>query len=104
MNVCFLILCMNNKLLFLFVQVSGLQTQILLSLGDLSSQFCETQKMLIKMAHDNNEFQENMNDRMTNGEHIQQLQLQQVTVHFLKTYVCFFQMAKCFDTDLLCRI
>uniref|UniRef100_A0A0E0QR21 Ubiquitin-like protease family profile domain-containing protein n=1 Tax=Oryza rufipogon TaxID=4529 RepID=A0A0E0QR21_ORYRU len=59
--------------------VSGLQTQILLSLGDLSSQICETQKMLIKMAHDNTEFQENMNDRMTNVEHIQQLQLQQVT-------------------------
>ncbi|EEC80900.1 hypothetical protein OsI_23551 [Oryza sativa Indica Group] len=47
--------------------------------GDLSSQICETQKMLIKMAHDNTEFQENMNDRMTNVEHIQQLQLQQVT-------------------------
>uniref|UniRef100_A0A0E0B2M9 Ubiquitin-like protease family profile domain-containing protein n=1 Tax=Oryza glumipatula TaxID=40148 RepID=A0A0E0B2M9_9ORYZ len=59
--------------------VSGLQTQILLSLGDLSSQICETQKMLIRMAHDNTEFQENMNDRMTNVEHIQQLQLQQVT-------------------------
>ena len=85
--------------MFLFVQVSGLQTQILLSLGNLCSQFCETQKMLITMVHDNAKFLENNNNRMTNVEHNQQLQLQQVTVHFLKIYVCFFLKVKCFYTD-----
>uniref|UniRef100_A0A0D3FLH3 Ubiquitin-like protease family profile domain-containing protein n=1 Tax=Oryza barthii TaxID=65489 RepID=A0A0D3FLH3_9ORYZ len=63
----------------LSLRVSGLQTQILLSLGNLSSQFCETQKMLITMVHDNAKFLENINNRMTNVEHNQQLQLQQVT-------------------------
>lgn len=52
------------------------------------------------MVHDNAKFLENNNNRMTNVEHNQQLQLQQVTVHFLKIYVCFFHMAKCFDTYL----